>query len=169
MSMTPEKLDKTSARAQENQSDMKAEMLMVGWREWVTLPLFDHKRVEVKVDTGARTSALLVSHMEASYLHGVEAVSFCLKIPGESTIGERYTHVIHAQRKVRSSNGHSELRYFIRVPVLLGKRQWLIELSLTTARKGMKYAMLLGRQAMANRMIVNPGKSHLLLGSNLSA
>ena len=47
---------------------------------------------------------------------------------------------------------------FIRVPVLLGKRQWLIELSLTTACRGMKYAMLLGRQAMANRLIVNLGK-----------
>ena len=164
--MTPEKRGKISARAQGNQSDMKAEMLMVGWREWVTFPVFDHKRVEVKVDTGARTSALLVSHIEASHMHGVEVVSFYLKIPGETTIGEKYTHVIHAQRKVRSPNGRSELRYFIRVPVLQGKREWLIELSLTTARRGMGYAMLLGRQAMANRLVVHPGKSHLLLGSN---
>ncbi len=58
---------------------------------------------------------------------------------------------------------------FIRVPVLLGKRQWLIELSLATARRGMKYAMLLERQAMANRLIVNPGKSHFLFGSNFPA
>ena len=89
---------------------MTPEMLMVGWREWVTLPVFDHKRVEVKVDTGARTSALLVIDIEASHSHGMEVVSFYLKIPGETTRGERYANVIHAQRKVRSSNGHSELR-----------------------------------------------------------
>ena len=115
------------------------------------------------------SSTLLVSDIEASHSHGIEVVTFYLKIPGETTIGEIYSHVIHDQRKVRSSNGHSELRYFIRVPVLLGKRQWLIELSLATARRGMNHAMLLGRQAMANRLVVDLGKSHLLLASNFPA
>ena len=77
--------------------------------------------------------------------------------------------MIHAERKIRSSNGNSELRYFIREPVLLWKQQRLMDLSLAKARRGMRYAMLLGRQAMANRLIVNLGKSHLLLDSNFLA
>ena len=125
--------------------------------------------MEVKIDTGARTSTLLLSDIEVSYSHGIEVVTFYLKSPRETTIGEIYTHVIHAQRKIRSSNRHSELRYFIRVSVLLWKRQRLIDLSLATARRGMRHAMLLRRQAMANRLIVNPGKSHLLLDSNFLA
>ena len=63
-------------------------------------------------------------------------------------------------REVRPSSGKTELRPAILTNVELDGVQWQIELTLTN-RDVMGFRMLLGRQAIRNRFLVDPGQSFL--------
>jgi len=62
--------------------------------------------------------------------------------------------------RVRSSSGQSERRPVVTTAVRVGEETWDIELTLTR-RDEMGYRMLLGRQAVRKRFVVDPGHSYL--------
>ncbi len=66
------------------------------------------------------------------------------------------------RRLVKSTSGNREKRYIISTQISLGGRRWDIEVSLTN-RDSMGYRMLLGREAMHDRILVDPSGS-LLFG-----
>ena len=61
---------------------------------------------------------------------------------------------------MRDSGGHSELRYVIETPVVLGSQTFTAEVTLTN-RENMQFRMLLGRTALKHQAIVVPWKSYL--------
>ena len=63
-------------------------------------------------------------------------------------------------REVRPSSGKAQLRPVILTNVELDNVQWQIELTLTN-RDVMGFRMLLGRQAVRDRFLVDPRKSFL--------
>ena len=65
------------------------------------------------------------------------------------------------ERTVRNSGGGVEYRYIIRTLLKLGDRSWPIELALAN-RDQMGFRMLLGRTALEDRVLVEPGRSYLL-------
>ncbi|MFC1706762.1 RimK/LysX family protein, partial [Planctomycetota bacterium] len=63
------------------------------------------------------------------------------------------------ERRVKSSVGHVQLRPVIVTEIeLLGVR-WPIEVTLTS-RDAMGFRMLLGREAVRRRFLVDPGRSY---------
>jgi hypothetical protein len=64
------------------------------------------------------------------------------------------------ERNVRSSSGHVELRPVIRTQVRLMDQTFTVELALTR-RDAMGFRMLLGRQAIRGRFLVDAGRSFL--------
>ena len=67
---------------------------------------------------------------------------------------------IHDRRTVKSSSGSSEKRYVIKTSIAMGEQSWDIELTLTN-RDAMGYRMLLGREAMKGRLLVDPEESFM--------
>ena len=132
-----------------------------GWRERVALPRLGIDRIKAKLDTGARSSALHVESVEPFLREGVRWLRF------EVLTGRHARHPFVceapalARRRVRDSGGHVSERWFIETDVALGPLRLGMEMSLTD-RCGMLFPMLLGRTALAGRMLVDPARSYTL-------
>jgi hypothetical protein len=67
---------------------------------------------------------------------------------------------LHDERYIKSSNGSRELRPVIRTAISWGGELWDVDLTLTS-RDLMGFRMLLGREAIRRRYLVDPGRSYL--------
>lgn len=141
---------------------MPKNLVEIGWEEWIALPDLNLPAIRAKVDTGARTSALHVFMVEKISEDGVTKVRFGIHpIPQKPEVEVFCTAHLVDEREIISSNGVSELRYVIRTMAQFGKKKWPIEITLTD-RETMAYRMLIGRQAMEEKLLVVPGQSFLL-------
>lgn len=133
----------------------------MGWREWIEFPELGIRRVKAKVDTGARSSSLHAEHIELFQTRGQMGVRFIV-LPLQRSRLERVLcqAVLHDERYVKSSNGSRELRPVIRTPISWGGETWEVDLTLTS-RDLMGFRMLLGREAVRRRHLVDPSRSYL--------
>lgn len=136
--------------------------LVVGALELCDLPELEISDLNVRIDTGAKTSSLHVDNVVDLKRDGRRWVSFDIHpdIHNVERIVRREAKV-KDMRVVKSSNGIAERRYVVDTQISMGGRRWRIELTLTD-RSGMTHLMLLGRQAMAGRILVDPGGEYLL-------
>lgn len=137
-------------------------LVMLGWREWVSLPGLGIRSIKAKVDTGARSSALHTFKLETFSEEGIAKVRFNIH-PYQhdlSVVRQCVSNLID-ERNVTDSGGHTELRPVISTPVTLGGITKNIEITLTN-RENMKFRMLLGRTAMCGDFSVDPAGSYLL-------
>ncbi|WP_241737549.1 ATP-dependent zinc protease [Neptunicella marina] len=134
----------------------------LGWREWVALPDLELASIKAKVDTGAKTSCLHAFNLEPFEKDGENWIKIWLHPNQDDNETEHQCEArIIDQRSVRDSGGHEEIRYVVETTLELAGQCFPIELTLTN-RDSMKFRMLLGRQAMLERFIVNPTASYLI-------
>ena len=131
----------------------------VGWRETVALPGLGIERIRAKIDTGARSSSLHVDRQWRMDRDGESWVGFeiCPR-PGADMVTVEARLI--DERDVTDSSGHRARRPFIRARMRIADVEREIELNLAD-RRGMRFPMLLGRQAMKDGFIVDPSRSHL--------
>lgn len=137
-----------------------ANLPTIGWREYVALPDLGVPHIKAKVDTGARSSSLHAFDLEQFQKEGRDYVRFKIHPVqrSDAKVIDVETPVLDI-RKVKSSSGEVTLRPVILTPVRLLGATWLIELTLAN-RDEMGFRMLLGREAIRGRMLVDPGSSY---------
>lgn len=133
---------------------------VIGWREWVTLPEFGAPPIKAKIDTGARTSALHAFKIRPFKKNGVPHIEFYIHPEQHRRLPEiKCIAPVLEQRRITSSTGHSEIRYVIETTAIIGGRKLNIELTLTN-RDELGFRMLIGREAIRKKFIVDPGRSY---------
>lgn len=149
---------------------MKQQLPIIGWREHLALPDLGIQGVKAKIDTGARSSALHAFDVEIFEDQGKQMVSFKVH-PYQRDTSHTTTAVAELldQRLVRNSGGQATVRPVILTTVELNgaakAHRWLIELTLTN-RDVMGFRMLLGRQAVRQRFLVDAGRSYLHISTD---
>lgn len=134
-------------------------LLLVGWREWCALPSLHIPALKVKIDTGARTSALHAFNIRLHTKKGQAYVQFSVyPLQGNRNIVVNCESPLVDERVVTSSTGHREHRYIILTQISLGHHIRDIELSLSN-RDPLKFRMLLGREALKNLVLIDPNRS----------
>lgn len=134
---------------------------IIGRLESIALPELAIAELQVRVDTGAKTSSLHVDNIIKYIEQGKPQVKFDIH-PDMHNV----SHLISCKatisdiRNIKSSNGSSEQRYVIKTPIRLGTKTWSIEITLTD-RSDMNYLMLLGREALGDKFLVDPSQVFL--------
>lgn len=134
---------------------------VAGWREWVSLPGDGVPWVKAKLDTGARTSAIHAFDLEEFEKDGDAWVRYSIHPWQRSDAGAvDVERKVHDVRSVRSSSGYAEERFVVMMDIRLVGRTITAEVTLSR-RDEMGFRMLVGRQALRQGLVVDPGRSYL--------
>lgn len=136
---------------------MKKEKVTIGRREVADLVEFGLSDVKVKVDTGAYSSSIHVSFFQEK--DGVLEVKF-LDASHPAYRDQTFYFNEFRKKRVKSSTGQTQERYFIYVKIHMGGKIVKTEFSLTE-RKGMRFPILIGRKLLNNRFIVDTSLKYL--------
>ncbi|MCG9792375.1 30S ribosomal protein S6--L-glutamate ligase [Flavobacterium algicola] len=141
---------------------MSHNKVILGSEEWCSFPELGIPTIKARVDSGAKTSALHAVNIAPFIKNEANWVKFDI-----NPIQNNQKTVIHCEaplidkRIVKSSSGFREQRYVIQTTLEIGDDKWNIEMTLTN-RDSMGYRMLLGREAMSGRVLVDPEQQYLL-------
>jgi ribosomal protein S6--L-glutamate ligase len=136
--------------------------LIVGWREWAQLPEFGVELIKVKIDTGAKTSAIHAFDISPFTYMGNDWVQFDIHpIQDNDLIIHTCACPLVDYRWITSSTGHRQRRFVIQTSLRIGGFSSRIEISLAN-RDEMGFRMLIGRNALKGDLLVDPNHSFLL-------
>ncbi len=137
------------------------DMTVLGWREYVQLPEFLSVPFKAKIDSGAKTSALHAEEIRPFTKNEQEWVEFLL-CADDNTPDILVSCVarVLTKKKVKSSNGQTEIRYTISSEICLGSRSLVTEITLTN-RDAMGFNMLIGRSFLKHGFYVDCNKSFM--------
>ena len=141
---------------------MSQQKTILGSEEWCSFPELGIPAIKARVDSGAKTSALHAINIAPFLKNEVNWVKFDI-----NPIQNNLKTVIHCEallidkRIVKSSSGFREQRYVIQTTINVGNDSWNIEMTLTN-RDSMGFRMLLGREAMSGRILVDPEQKYVL-------
>lgn len=135
---------------------------IIGCEEWCAFTQFGIPAIKARVDSGAKTSSIQANNIKTFYRGTEEWVRFEVNpIQDNRSIAVSCESKVHDRRSIKSSSGVSEPRIVIKSQIGLADAQFEIELTLAN-RDAMEFRMLLGREALIEKYMVNPSRSFLL-------
>jgi hypothetical protein len=134
---------------------------VIGWREIVSLPDLGIRHIKAKIDTGARTSSLHAKDINIIQKGGKEYIQFWTN-PINKGKGILLEAQLHCRQNIINLGTQYKQRPVIHTCISIGDITWFINLNLVD-RGPMDYRILIGRQAISGKFLVNAGKSYTLL------
>ncbi|MFX0555761.1 30S ribosomal protein S6--L-glutamate ligase [Maribacter sp. CXY002] len=129
---------------------------IIGSEEWCVFKDLGVPAIKARVDSGAKTSSIQATNIKIVNKGAQEWVKFEVNPLQENrSIALMCEARLVDRRMVKSSSGIAEERLVVRTPVTLGNDTFDIELTLAN-RDTMEFRMLLGREALTDRYMVNP-------------
>ena len=140
----------------------KPNPLTIGWKEYISFPAWDIPRVKVKIDTGARTSALGVLSYELVQEGSTPLVQMRLA-PYRKNRARAFVVRAPMVRSsvVTNSGGMREQRPVIEVEIRLGPITKRIAFTVTH-RPGLLFAAILGRKALEGDFVVDVNRKYVM-------
>ncbi len=136
--------------------------IVIGKEEWCGLSELGLPAIKARIDSGAKTSSLHAFNISAFEEDGKKYVHFDIHpIQDNRKIIQSCRALVVDRRDVKSSSGEKEKRHVIKTPITLGNETWEVEITLTN-RDSMGYRMLIGREAMKERVLIDPDSSFCL-------
>ena len=124
---------------------------VLGRVDKVDFPDLNLNTIDVKIDTGAYTSAIHCSKIreEGQKLYCIFESKGHPNFKSDEVVFDEYSYT-----DVKSSNGHRENRYKIKTSVIFFGKKYKINLTLST-REDMKFPVLIGRQFLRHKFLVD--------------
>ncbi len=132
----------------------------IGWKETLDLPELGLTNIQAKIDTGARTSVLHCEHIKSHHKGNQLYITCAIVDDFEHMTTKTVTLPVLKEKIIKSSFGQEEHRYIISTSVKMFDETFEIHLSFRD-RSQMQYPMLLGRNFIHNKFIVDVSKSNL--------
>lgn len=140
---------------------------IIGRTDLIDLPELGLFNVQAKVDTGAYTSALHCKDVRLVETGKKKTLSFLL-IDQTGKASRQFYSDQFSQRMIRNSFGVAEKRYVIETRIVLFGRSIRTEFTLAD-REALKNPVLLGRQLLRNRFVVDVAQKDLSYQSKLNS
>lgn len=134
--------------------------LIIGRTEIIDLPELGMYNIEAKIDTGADTSVLHCEDFDITEKNDQRFITCHIKPHLEDEEILTITFPIHRERVVKSSFGQTETRHIFVTKIRMFDQLYDIKLSLRD-RSSMSYPMLLGRNFISKKFLVDVSKKNL--------
>lgn len=139
-----------------------SEVKIIGRKDRADFPLFHMNNVPVKIDSGAYSSSIHCSSVREVVLENnvpeLEVVFLDDTYAGYTS--EKIIFNSYKKKKVKSSTGDEQERFFVKIPIVLFGELIESDFSLTT-RNGLKNPVLIGRKLLNKKFLIDTSKTNL--------
>ncbi|GGH36699.1 peptidase [Mangrovimonas yunxiaonensis] len=136
---------------------------IIGRVDKVDFPSLGLFNIDVKIDTGAYTSAIHCSEI----IEENNTLKCTFYSKGHPNFGgDEVTFTDYSRTDVKSSNGYKENRFKIKSDIVIFGKTHTINLTLST-RDDMKFPVLIGRQFLSHKFLVDVNKQNISYNKRL--
>ena len=132
-----------------------SELKIIGRKDKADLPALHLYDVAVKIDSGAYSCSIHCEYFDLIEVDGIPTLEVVfLDAEHPQFTGEKIYFTQFKTKKVKSSTGYQQERYFVSLDILLFGETFTTDFSLTK-RNGLRNPILLGRKLLNHNFIIN--------------
>ena len=134
---------------------------IIGRKDVADFPDFGLTAIQVKIDSGAYSCSIDCRNVHLIEKDGKQQLEVVFLNVDRPEFNEKvYYFADFKSKKVKSSTGHTQIRYFIKGKIVLFESVFETYFSLSK-RSGMKTPVLIGRKLLNNNFIIDTKKVNL--------